>query len=201
MQSGAGTARSLVYLHALSDATSSLRSMTRTLNRRLSRWNVPQGFPKPTAPANNRMSAATVELGQYLFYDQRMSVNGKESCARCHWQELAFTDGRARATGTTGQGHPRNSMRLVNVAYAPVLAWPNPRLESLEEQALGPMLSVEPIRRHDNFHAVALRLLPLGCRLIGNPQFGEARRTDFLPERARRMFLVPWRVELHFHPV
>ena len=65
------------------------------------------------------MSAAKVELGRYLFYDQRMSVNGKQSCASCHRQELAFTDGRAHAEGTTGQLHPRGSMSLVNVAYAP----------------------------------------------------------------------------------
>ena len=63
------------------------------------------------------MSAAKVELGRYLFYDKRMSVNGKESCGSCHRQELAFTDGRARAEGTTGQLHPRSSMSLVNVAY------------------------------------------------------------------------------------
>jgi cytochrome c peroxidase len=91
------------------------------------------------------MSAAKVELGRYLFYDKRMSVNGKESCGSCHRQELAFTDGRARAEGTTGQLHPRSSMSLLNVAYVPVLTWANPTLYSLEEQALTPMLGEEPI--------------------------------------------------------
>ncbi len=91
------------------------------------------------------MSAAKVELGRYLFYDTRMSVNGKESCASCHRQELAFTDGRARAEGATGQVHPRSSMSLVNVAYAPLLTWANPTLDSLEDQALTPMLGEEPI--------------------------------------------------------
>src|ERR1700732_3216205 len=108
-------------------------------------WNLPKGFPRPRVPADNPMSAAKVELGRYLFYDQRMSVNRKESCGSCHRQELAFTDGRARAEGTTGQLHPRSSMSLVNVAYAPVLTWANPALDSLEEQALGPMLGTEPI--------------------------------------------------------
>jgi cytochrome c peroxidase len=91
------------------------------------------------------MTAAKVELGRYLFYDKRMSVNRKESCGSCHKQELAFTDGRARAEGTTGQLHPRSSMSLVNVAYAPSLTWANPRLVSLEEQALTPMLGEEPV--------------------------------------------------------
>jgi cytochrome c peroxidase len=108
-------------------------------------WNVPNGFPRPAVPADNPMSAAKVELGRYLFYDRRMSVNGKQSCGSCHRQELAFTDGRARAEGTTGQLHPRSSMSLVNVAYSPRLTWANPRLSSLEEQALIPMLGEDPI--------------------------------------------------------
>src|SRR5579862_7798831 len=108
-------------------------------------WNVPKGFPRPAVPADNPMSAGKVELGRYLFYDQRISVNGKESCGSCHRQELAFTDGRARAEGTTGQLHPRSAMSLVNVAYAPYLTWENPTLSSLEEQALIPMLGEDPI--------------------------------------------------------
>ena len=108
-------------------------------------WTLPPGFPKPVVPAANPMSAAKVELGRYLFYDQRMSVNGTQSCATCHRQQLAFTDGRAQAQGSTGQLHPRSSMSLVNVAYAPALTWANPSLDSLEDQMLGPMLGAEPI--------------------------------------------------------
>ncbi len=108
-------------------------------------WTVPHGFPRPQIPADNPMTAAKVELGRHLFYDKRMSVNGKQSCASCHRQELAFTDGRARAQGTTGQFHPRSSMSLVNVSYAPMLTWAHPTLDSLEEQALVPMLGDEPI--------------------------------------------------------
>lgn len=64
-------------------------------------WNVSKVFPRPVVPADNPMTAVKVELGRYLFYDRRMSLNGKESCATCHRQELAFTDGRARAEGAT----------------------------------------------------------------------------------------------------
>jgi cytochrome c peroxidase len=73
-------------------------------------WKIPPGFPRPPVPDGNPMSPAKVELGRYLFYDRRMSVNGKQSCASCHRQELAFTDGRSRAEGATGQLHPRGSM-------------------------------------------------------------------------------------------
>lgn len=91
------------------------------------------------------MSAAKVELGRYLFYDKRLSVNGTQSCGSCHRQELAFTDGRARAVGSTGEEHPRSSMSLVNVAYAPALTWAHPTLRSLEEQARVPMFGTAPV--------------------------------------------------------
>lgn len=103
------------------------------------------GFPKPPVPPDNPITAAKVELGRHLFYDTRLSVNGKQSCASCHRQELAFTDGRARAAGTTGELHPRSSMSLVNVAYAPALTWADPKLHSLEQQALIPLFGIEPV--------------------------------------------------------
>lgn len=141
-------------------------------------WNVPTGFPRPVIPADNPMSAAKVELGRYLFYDKRMSVNGKESCGTCHRQELAFTDGRARAQGATGQDHPRSSMSLVNVAYEPLLTWANPTLNSLEEQALIPMLGEKPVelglKGHEQEFLNTLRRDPVYQRLF--PQaFPESR--------------------------
>jgi len=108
-------------------------------------WNLPGGFPKPYLPADNPMTAAKVELGRYLFYDSRMSVNGKASCATCHKQELAFTDGRGVGIGATGESHSRGAMSLVNVAYSGVLTWSNPGMKLLEEQALAPMFGDHPI--------------------------------------------------------
>lgn len=108
-------------------------------------WNLPKGFPKPFVPADNPMTAAKVELGRYLFYDARMSVNGKTSCATCHKQELAFTDGRAVGLGATGESHSRGAMSLVNVAYSAALTWSNPKMTRLEEQALVPMFGEHPI--------------------------------------------------------
>jgi cytochrome c peroxidase len=108
-------------------------------------WNLPKGFPKPHVPDDNPMSAARVELGRYLFYDKRMSVNGTQSCATCHKQELAFTDGRAVGVGATGELHSRSAMSLVNVAYSAALTWSNPDLKTLEKQALVPMFGDHPV--------------------------------------------------------
>ncbi|MBK7907578.1 MAG: di-heme enzyme [Gemmatimonadetes bacterium] len=108
-------------------------------------WRIPAPFPRPPVPADNPMSVAKVELGRHLFHDERMSVNGRQSCASCHQQALAFTDGLGQAVGATGMRHPRGSMSLTNVAYAPALAWADPTLHALEAQALVPMLGTDPI--------------------------------------------------------
>jgi len=109
------------------------------------KWQLPPGLPQPRVPADNPMSDAKVELGRRLFYDQRLSFNQKQSCASCHQQSRAFTDGRARAVGSTGEVHPRSSMSLVNVAYLPALTWANPTLTQLEAQALVPMFGDRPV--------------------------------------------------------
>ncbi len=108
-------------------------------------WSLPPGFPIPVVPEGNPMSAAKVELGRHLFYDTRLSGNETMSCASCHEQALAFTDGRARSTGSTGAFTPRSSMSLANVAYFSTLTWANPLLLDLEAQAVVPMFSREPV--------------------------------------------------------
>ena len=118
-------------------------------------WDLPKGFPRPRVPAGNPMSEAKVKLGRYLFYDTRLSVSGTFSCASCHKQELAFTDGRVAPIGATGESHSRSAMTLVNVAYSSVLTWSDPGMRSLETQALVPMLGEHPVelglrgREHD----------------------------------------------------
>ena len=101
---------------------------------------------------------ARIELGRYLFYDPRLSVSGKMSCASCHKQELAFTDGRSTAEGAMGQLHPRASMSLVNVSHRQTLTWSNPQLHSLESQVLIPLTGTAPVEMGAT-RASVLRLL------------------------------------------
>ena len=121
-------------------------------------WHLPKGFPKPVVPADNPMTEAKVELGRYLFYDVRMSVNDSQSCASCHKQELAFTDGLPVAVGATGQHHPRSAMCLVNVAYNSVLTWNDASKRELEQQALVPMFGDHPVELglHQGDHFFAM---------------------------------------------
>ena len=108
-------------------------------------WNIPEDFPLPIVPEGNPMSAAKVELGRHLFYDSRLSANGKQACASCHRPEYAFSERRARAVGSTGEANRRNSLALVNVAYNSTLMWAHPGLRDIEQQVLVPMFGGNPV--------------------------------------------------------
>ncbi|MEM7247741.1 MAG: MbnH family di-heme enzyme [Acidobacteriota bacterium] len=108
-------------------------------------WDLPEGFPTPSVPETNPMSAEKVELGRHLFHDVRLSGNETQSCATCHVQELAFTDGRAQALGSTGELHSRSAMGLTNVAYNSRLTWANHLMSQLEDQAMVPLFGDVPV--------------------------------------------------------
>lgn len=108
-------------------------------------WDTPPWMPKPIVPADNPMTAAKVELGRHLFYEKRLSMTGEFSCASCHIQALAFTDGKSVSVGVTGEKHPRSSMSLANIGYNSVLTWAHPGMTKLEVQALIPMFGERPV--------------------------------------------------------
>ena len=108
-------------------------------------WGIPLNYPTPAVPPDNPMDSRKVALGRRLFYDTRLSLNGTTACATCHVQALAFTDGRTRSVGATGELHPRSAMSLVNSAYASRLNWANHLIDKLEDQALTPIFGDDPV--------------------------------------------------------
>lgn len=123
------------------------------------------------------MSLEKAALGRRLFYDKRLSANGTQSCASCHQQARAFTDGRARALGSTGKIHPRSAMSLANSAYSASLTWADPGKRTLERQALVPLLNDHPVemgvRGHEKEILDRLRAQPLYQNLFRRAFPGE----------------------------
>lgn len=136
-------------------------------------WDLPPGFPEPRVPPDNPMNAMKVALGRRLFYETRLSGNRTFSCASCHEQKRAFTDGRPTSVGSTGGEHPRASMSLANVAYASGLTWANSLMTSLEKQALVPMFGREPVELESPDEAA------LAARLAEDPAYGPLFREAF----------------------
>jgi cytochrome c peroxidase len=108
-------------------------------------WDLPRGFPTPFVPPDNPMSAAKVDLGRRLFFETRLSVSGRYSCASCHDPRRAYTDGRARAIGASGAPLAHGAMPLLNVAYNVSYGWQHPRVRSLEAQMREPLFNRHPV--------------------------------------------------------
>jgi cytochrome c peroxidase len=142
-------------------------------------WRLPAGFPAPRVPPDNPMSAAKVTLGRRLFYDTRLSANHTQACGTCHRQEKAFTDGRARAVGSTGEAHRRSSMSLANASYPVSLTWAGERPRALEEQVLIPLLGTRPVEL-----GMGGREEELAARLQAVPEY-EALFREAFPGEAR----------------
>lgn len=143
-------------------------------------WQLPPGFPKPKIPADNPMSQAKVALGRHLFYDTALSHDQSMSCASCHLQALAFTDGKARSVGSTGEMHPRGAQSLVNVGYASTLTWQNDLLGTLEVQARVPLLGEAPVELGMRGKEAEL-LARLGARATYRDAFAAAFPEDADP--------------------
>jgi cytochrome c peroxidase len=108
-------------------------------------WSLPPEFPQPRVPDDNPLTLEKIALGRKLFYDERLSANGTQSCASCHSQAHAFAEPAATATGSTGQKHRRSTMSLANAAYDSTLTWAHPGIATIEEQMRLPLFGDAPV--------------------------------------------------------
>lgn len=132
----------------------------------------PVGLGLPPAPSTSFAPSTwlSVALGQKIFFDQRLSGDGKISCATCHQPEFAFTDRRPLAKGIGAGIGTRNTPSLLNAIFNTSQFWDG-RRETLEAQALDPF--VNP-REHGLAHTD--RLLNL---LRNDPGYRSAFQTAF----------------------
>ncbi len=100
--------------------------------------------PAFKADPSNRVSgnAAAIELGERLFFERRLSVNGEISCSRCHLPERNWTDGEARALGLTRVD--RNTPSLNNVRLQRWFGWDGAN-DSLWAQSIRPILDAREL--------------------------------------------------------
>lgn len=98
----------------------------------------PLGLPPVPVPTGNPPTEETIALGKKLFFDPRLSADGKAPCSACHSPEHGFSDGRKTSLGVRGQVGNRNAPTIFNAAYSPLQFWDG-RAASLEDQAAGPI--------------------------------------------------------------
>lgn len=95
-------------------------------------------YPQFVLPPENPLTKEGVMLGRMLFYDPILSLDNTISCASCHRQDLAFTDGLKVSKGIRGQVLSRNSMPLYNLMWQKKFFWDG-RVNTLNEQVLIPI--------------------------------------------------------------
>lgn len=113
----------------------------------------------------NEIEKAKIELGHRLFYDADLSINGTMSCATCHEQKRAFTDGNSTHPGVLGDSGKRNIPGLANIGSFKNLTWAHNNLSGLAQQSLMPIKGTNPIEMgmNGNENEIAKRLSQNEC--------------------------------------
>jgi cytochrome c peroxidase len=90
------------------------------------------------------IDSTKIELGRFLFFDRRLSVNNTRSCATCHNPQFAFTDGYKRSLGVYADLHQRNTQPLFNLEYLKYFTAADSTLHSPLQQMDNPLFSDHP---------------------------------------------------------
>jgi cytochrome c peroxidase len=110
-------------------------------------------------PEQNPQTPGKIELGKKLFFDRRLSGDGTMNCAACHNPEKGFSDGREISLNYPTTRNWRNSPTLMNVGLQKYL-FHDGRAQTLEEQALFPMMSAFEMNRNLDFVEEVIRSVP-----------------------------------------
>jgi len=134
----------------------------------------------PEADPSNRVEAMpqAAALGKQLFFDARLSANGKVSCASCHDPRQQFQDGRPTGHGV-GTGI-RRTMPVAGAAHSPFLFWDG-RKDSLWAQAIGPL---EDAAEHGGNRLSYARMMQQHYRGEYEAVFGALPDMSLLPSDA-----------------
>lgn len=106
----------------------------------LKQIGVPADATRAVAPADNTQTPEKIALGEKLFFDGRLSVDGTVACRTCHDPARAFTDGRPVSIGVKGRAGRRNAPTILNALCNKAQFWDG-RAKTLEEQAGFPIIN------------------------------------------------------------
>ena len=95
-----------------------------------------------TMPGSENDTPERIALGRKLYFEKRLSINDKQSCASCHILENGFAgvDNLPTSPGAKGDMGTRNSPTVLNAGWQDSQFWDG-RAEDLVEQAKGPILN------------------------------------------------------------
>lgn len=138
---------------------------------------IPQGLPpvETFIPEDNPMTVEGVALGRKLFYDPILSDDNTQSCGSCHLQEHGFSDPRRFSIGIDGSVGTRQSMALINLAWAQNGLFWDGRAATLEDLVFEPVTN--PIEMNTTWPEVEAKLNADADYLI---EFKQAYNIDYI---------------------
>ncbi len=80
-------------------------------------------FEAIQAPTSEAVSQPLVTLGRKLYWDERLSANGKIACASCHSASTWGADAAQFSLDAKGKLTKRNSQTVLNALMQPHLRW------------------------------------------------------------------------------
>jgi cytochrome c peroxidase len=159
------------------------------------------GFPATlyswVIPADNPQTPAKIALGKALFFDDRLSADGKISCDHCHSPEKGFTDQLPTSMGIHAQFGQRNAPSILNALFNVTQFWDG-RSPTLEAQIEGPVTNpVEMGMKTTNDAVAAVKADPNYVKqfqdVFGHePNFADIERAIASYERTQLAFDSPF---------
>ena len=99
-----------------------------------------QPLPPDMATPGAPITKERVDLGKTLFFDPRLTIDGKLSCSSCHQPARYGTDGLSKSMGVRERSHARNAPTVLNAGLYFVIHWRGDR-EDLEDQVVKALTS------------------------------------------------------------
>ena len=152
--------------------------------------NIPPFFPPMDIPSDNPLTQEGVELGRYLFWEKKLSLDNSISCGSCHAPSHSFSDSLRFSLGVNGTSGNRQSMPLVNLGWSQYLFWDG-RRPTLEAQILDPIEN--PIEMHETWDNVIEKLAqdtlypPMFKAAFGTPKITKYRAAKAIASFVRTM--------------
>lgn len=131
----AAAAVSILFSGVVLLACSTAQDQTLTLPSDPKNYAPLEKYEAMKIPAENPMTVEKATLGWQLWFDKRLSGDGKLACYSCHVNEKGLTDGLALGKGAFDKPLTRSAPTLWNIGYHTEWYWDG-RSKALEGQAL-----------------------------------------------------------------
>ncbi len=136
----------------------------------LQQVGIPLQETSAAVPTDNPQTPQKIALGEKLFFDARLSVDGTVACSTCHDPARGFTDGLPASIGIKGRLGKRNAPTILNALYNRTQFWDG-RAGTLEEQAGLPITNAVEMGQPTVDAAVA--------KIASIPEYEQAFRSVF----------------------